>query len=182
MQLTWQVGLHRTACNAGVRAREYPMKNKILSFLGIIIILIASAIGGMIGKGCGNALVQSNNSSPQEIEQELTRGFEIAARQINQNAPIMVDEYTRMDKATVGPGARVTYHCTFLKYASEDVDPTKLSTNLRPIVKDRVCNNKDMKPSLQYGGIYTYTYYGNDEKFISSFDIDRNDCGFPKKP
>lgn len=158
------------------------MRNKILSILGIIIILIGSAIGGMIGKQCGKALVQFNSSSPQEIEQELIKGFETAARQINQNTPIMVDEVTRMDNATVGPGARVTYHCTFIKYSSDDIDLTKLHTNLRPIVKDRVCNNKDMKQSLQYGGIYTYTYYGNDGEFLSSFDIDRNDCGFPKKP
>jgi hypothetical protein len=35
-----------------------------------------------------------------------------------------------------------------------------------------------MKKSLQYGGIYVYSYYGKDAIEIARFEIDRNDCGF----
>jgi hypothetical protein len=87
--------------------------------------------------------------------------------------------YTRLDKATIGPGASVTYHYTFPKYSSQDIDSSWLQQNLKPTVKNNVCNSKDMKLSLQYGALYRYSYSGGDGTPIGSFEIDRNDCGFP---
>jgi hypothetical protein len=40
-----------------------------------------------------------------------------------------------------------------------------------------VCANEKMKPSLQYGGIYVYSYAGSDKVEIARFEIDRDDCG-----
>jgi len=92
----------------------------------------------------------------------------------------MVDENTRMDRATVGPGARITYHYTFPNHNSRNIDLSWLHQNLRPVVINQVCSNKDMGLSLQYGGIYAYSYSGNDGAQIESFEIDQNVCGFQK--
>jgi len=35
-----------------------------------------------------------------------------------------------------------------------------------------------MKPSLQYGATYTYSYSGSDQKVIGAFQIKRKDCGY----
>jgi hypothetical protein len=156
------------------------MMKKILPVLGIIAVLIAGAIGGGFGKLVGTSLVEPDRPTSQEIEVKLIEGFKKAAKQVNRNTPTMVDKDTRMDRATVGPGARVTYHHTFLNYTSKDIDPNWLRTNLRPVVKKNVCANEDMKASLQYGGIYIFSYSGNDGIKIASFEIDRNDCGFPR--
>ena len=153
---------------------------KLLSIIGVIVALIVWAISGQIGREVGKAAFSPSELSQQEIEAKLIEGLEEAARQINQSTPTMIDEDTRMDKVTVGPGVRVTYHYTFPRYSSRDVDTDWLRQNLHPVVMKNVCNNKDMKLSIQYGATYAYSYSGNDGLRISSFTIDRNDCGFRK--
>ncbi|MHB8766297.1 MAG: hypothetical protein ACYDA8_18420 [Deferrisomatales bacterium] len=153
------------------------MWKKILAVLGFIGILIAASIGGQIGKEVGKAAMKP---STQEIEAKLAEGFARAADQYNQRLPMMVDQDTRLDKMTVGPGTRAVYHHTFPKYTSRDIDANWLQTNLRPEVMRKVCASADMKKSLQYGGIYVYSYSGSNGVEITRFEIDRNDCGFPR--
>jgi len=86
-----------------------------------------------------------------------------------------------MDGASVGPGAMLTYHYTFPNYSSSDIDSGLIQSNVLPSVKSGVCSSKAMKPSLRYGGKYTYAYSGNDGVLIGKFTIDRNDCGFSAK-
>lgn len=156
------------------------MLKKVLSVLGFIVILIAMAIGSQIGKEVGKATFTPSKPSQKEIEAKLIEGFEKAVKQVNASAPTMVDEDTRMDKATVGPGARVTYHYTFPKYSSRDIDSGWIISNLQPVVKSKVCSSEEMKPSLQFGGVYSFSYSGSDGVRIASFEVDGNDCGFPK--
>lgn len=156
------------------------MLKKVLSVLGFIAVLIAMATGGQIGKEVGKAAFTPSKPSQKEIEAKLIEGFEKVAKQVNAGTPTMVDEDTRMDKATVGPGVRITYHYTFPKYSSIDVDSEWIISNLRPVVKSKVCASKEMKPSLQYGGVYSFSYSGSDGVRIAKFQVDRNDCGFPK--
>lgn len=99
-----------------------------------MVALVVWAISGQIGREVGKAAFSPSEPSQQEIEAKLTEGLEEAARQVNQKTPTMVDEDTRMDKATVGQGVRVTYHYTFPRYSSRDIDPAWLRQNLRPVV------------------------------------------------
>jgi hypothetical protein len=126
----------------------------------------------------GKAAFSPSKPTEAEIIAKLAEGFEAAAKQINESAPTMVDEETRMDGASVGPGALLTYHYIFPNYSSNDVDSGLIQSNVLPYVKRGVCSSKEMKPSLQYGGKYTYSYSGNDGVLIGEFTIDRNDCGF----
>ncbi len=126
------------------------MWKKVLSVLGFIGILIVASIGGQIGKEVGKVAMKP---STQEVEAKLTEGFEQAANQYNQKLPMMVDQDTRLDKATVGPGPRIVYHHTFPKYSSRDIDANWLQTNLRPEVSRKVCSSADMKKSLR-GDLY----------------------------
>ena len=155
------------------------MWKKLLTVLGFIAILIAASIGGQIGKEVGKTAF-SSKPSPQEVEAKLVEGFTTAANQYNQRLPMMVDQDTRLDKATVGPGPRAVYHHTFPKYTSRDIDASWLQTNLRPEIMRKVCASADMKKSLQYGGIYAYAYSGSYGVEITRFEINRNDCGFPR--
>lgn len=161
------------------------MIKKLLSILGavigIIVVLIFAGIGGQVGKEVGRAAFSPSKPTEKEIMTKLAEGFELAAKQINDSAPTMVDEETRMDRASVGPGALLTYHYTFPNYSSRDIESALIQTNVFPSVKRGVCSSKEMKPSLQYGGKYTYSYSGNDGVLIGEFTIDRHDCGFSAK-
>jgi hypothetical protein len=161
------------------------MTKKLLSVIGaivgLIVVLAFAGIGGQVGKELGKAAFSPSKPTEKEIMAKLAEGFEVAAKQINDSAPTMVDEETRMDGASAGPGASLTYHYTFPNYSSSDIDSGLIKSNVFPTVKNGVCSNKEMKPSLQYGGRYTYSYSGNDGVLIGEFTIDRNDCGFSMK-
>ncbi len=152
------------------------MWQKLLSVFGFIVVLIAAAIGGGIGKQVGKAAFSPEKPTPQQVQGALAEGLEKAARQINARGSIMVDKDTRMDGASVGPGARLTYHYTFPGYSSRDIDAAWLKTNLQPTVRRSVCTNKDMAPSLKYGATYVYSYSGNDGAKIASFEVSQRDC------
>jgi hypothetical protein len=158
------------------------MIKKLLSILGVIIglivILVFAGIGGQVGKEVGKAAFSPSKPTEKEIMAKVAESFEVAAKQINDSAPTMVDEETRMDGASAGPGALLTYHYTFPNYSSSDIDSGLIQSNVLPSVKSSVCSTKEMKPSLQYGGKYTYSYSGNNGVLIGEFTIDRNDCGF----
>lgn|SRR5690554_6034999 len=161
------------------------MIKKLLSILGaiigLIVVLVFAGIGGQVGKEVGKAAFSPSKPTEKEIMAKLAEGFEVAAKQINDSAPTMVDEETRMDGASVGPGAMLTYHYTFPNYSASDIDSGLIQSNVLPSVRNSVCSSKEMKPSLQYGGKYTYSYSGKDGVLIGKFTIDRNDCGFSAK-
>jgi hypothetical protein len=156
------------------------MLKQILSAIGVLSILIVVAIEGGFTNLYGRSwFAPPSKNSQQQLEAKVIEGMNTAAQMINQQGPTMIDKETRIDRASVGPGAMFTYHHTFINYTSRDLDQNWLQTKLQPQVKKNVCANEKMKPTLQYGGIYVYSYVGSDKVKIGSFTIDRNDCGFP---
>lgn len=149
-------------------------------FGGFIVILLTMAIASTIGKKVVNDIFSSSKPTQQEIEAKLIEGFTIAANNYRSELPLMVDSGTRLDNVTVGPGTRLVYHYTLIKYSSRDIDANQLLSELQPQVVNSVCSSKEMKPSLQYGGSYVYSYSGSDGIQIASFEIDRTDCGYPR--
>ena len=139
----------------------------------------AGSIGKLIGETSSGSVALATPKQ-QDVEAMVVEGFAKAAAQINRTLPKMIDEDTRVDNVTVGPGARMVYHYTFPKYVSRDIDATWLSTTLRPDTMLKVCASREMKKSLQYGGVYAYSYSGNDRIKIAEFEIGRDDCGLPK--
>ncbi len=154
------------------------MNKKRLILLGVVAVIIAAAIGVGLGKYLGRSSVGPTRATPQDIEKELIQGLENGAKQIK--TPMMVDEDTRLEKVTVGPGPRVTYHYTIVKHPSQKIDPSILRRNLYPEIRNKVCTGEKMQVSLQYGAAYTYSYSGNDGVHVGSVDIDRDVCGLPK--
>ncbi|MBC7163161.1 MAG: hypothetical protein H5U26_13785 [Immundisolibacter sp.] len=154
------------------------MRKKVLTVFGFIVVLIAASIGGQIGKGVGKAAFSSSKPTQQQIEAKLSEGFTKAAEQANARGPVMVDQDTRWDKSVAGPGARLTYFYSFQQYSSRDIERDWLLAKLQPAVRKSVCGSTEMKPSLQYGGTYVYSYRGNDGVEIVRFELTKHDCGY----
>ena len=149
----------------------------------VAVALIAGGVGNSVGKLVGNGVGEIAAPRPTLTEKEvmamLVDGFEVAAKHMNENVvPTMVDKETRLDRVSVGPGPVLTYHSTFLNLFSHEIDHFLIQHELFPLVKAKVCLNLKMKPSLQYGGEYAYSYSGKDGVLVSEFSIDRDDCGF----
>lgn len=146
-------------------------RSAVLKLAGMLLaVTLASAIGTYIVKWSAK---QKNAA----MEAKLMEGFKFAADQINARVPKMIDSDTRLDKASVGPGLRLTYHYTLPNRKSDEIDADLMLSILEPDVVDKACHNADMKSTLQYGGIYTYVYSGKDGVQILTFDVEKEDCG-----
>ena len=155
------------------------MLKKLLSALGAVAIVIAAVIGGGLGRFIGQETYEAvapSRPSEQQIEDGLAKGFRVAAEKANEELPKMVDKVTRLDNVTVGPGPRIVYHHTFPNYSPKSSEITAART----AVEKNVCSNTEMKPSLQYGGIYVYSYSSRDGVELARFEFDRNSCGYAK--
>jgi hypothetical protein len=115
------------------------MWQKILSVLGLVVVLVAMAIGGTFGKLIGKSAFGPSKPTPQQMEQALSEGLQKGAQQINARGPTMVDKDTRMDSASAGPGARMTYHYTFLETSTQiGSEPTCFQRSERACVKTKI--------------------------------------------
>ncbi len=47
----------------------------------------------------------------------------------------------------------------------------------RDVLKDLVCENKDMMVTINHGGSFTYKYIDQDGRLVASIDITKRDCG-----
>ena len=140
-----------------------------------VIFFIAIVIAGTMGKELGKASFKGFSApTSQAVEKELILGFQMVAKQFNEKGPTMVDEITRLDRVSVGPGARVTYHHTIL----QEINWSQFKTKMRPEIIKKICNKKEMKASLEYGAMYVYSYSGKGNNKVVSLEFDRNDCGF----
>jgi hypothetical protein len=164
------------------------MWKKMLSVTGSIVVFIVLAIGGLIGKELGKTAYSP--SKPTALEREA--GLVEVANRKNQELPIMLDEETRLNKITVGPGLRMVYHITALKYRWQDVDVNLAQKNFRRNTAKSLCANPDTEKAIQDGVIFVYVYSGFDGVEILRLEI--NDCslsaslgdiempsGFPKE-
>lgn len=134
-----------------------------------------------ISKGdCIKELTQRINVPPKEAELKIIGELEKAAKALNKNTPKMIDEVTRMDATTIGPGFRVNINYTLPKHSAGEIDSDNFGQAMRPILKNYACSKKNMKLLLQYGADIVYVYHDKDGMIFTSIMINRNDCGLRK--
>ena len=125
------------------------------------------------------AAAESGRQQTGDLLYEVYEGFAIAAEQFNHSGPQMVDQETRQDFATAGPGAQITYYYTFINYSSREITSNQLRTNHAPGLKNRICTNESTERVIRAGGTFNYVYRGNDGIEIARFAVNRQSC-FPE--
>jgi len=143
----------------------------VLSFVTLI------GIFGRIGPKLAEIAAQSRANNQLTRQEILEKGFAQAAKEINAKGPAMLDDDTRVDKAVAGPGARLTYFYSFPKYPSHDFDRDEFLARQQPSVKKSVCDKKKARLTLEHGGVYIFSYSGNDGVEIARFEVSKHDCG-----
>lgn len=136
-----------------------------------IIILTASAI---IGSVVAQAVVR-HGFFGIGMSSELKKGLAAAEGTVNAMAPMMLNPFTRLDGATVGPGKKFTYKYTLLKQKAAEVDVSKWRQSVVPMLKKDVRASKAMLPLFQQGVTVCYRYHGKDGVLIDEIAIDPSD-------
>lgn len=98
-----------------------------------------------------------------------------AAAAVNQQAPMMVDQETRLDGASSGKQS-LTYNYTMVNYAVSDLDVDKFTQALRPSLLKAGC--EVLKPLLSQGVDVNYVYRDKAEADIAALKLTAADCGF----
>ena len=101
-------------------------------------------IAGPILLGCGILLTIGNLISTKS---DLDR----AARAINATVPKMVDETTRLDSASAGPGQRLTYNLTLVSQKAQDIDRVAWKQNVVPVIRANMAQASGMHTLLAAG-------------------------------
>lgn len=97
-----------------------------------------------------------------------------AADAVNQQAPMMVDQETRLDGAESG-SQMLTYNYTLVNYTADDLDRDKFTRALRPTLLKSGC--KALAPLLREGIDVQYVYRGKDKGEIATMGLTGADCG-----
>jgi hypothetical protein len=116
-------------------------------------------VGGPIILGCGILLARGNLA---KADGDMDR----VVREINATVPKMVDETTRLDRASAGPGRRLTYDLTLISLKAQDVDRTAWKQSVAPSIRANMSQTKGMHTLLAAGITVASRYSSSDGVLI----------------
>jgi hypothetical protein len=100
------------------------------------------------------------------------------AADLNKESPKMIDEITRLEKATAGPGNLLTVDVTITSLKADEIDREIWAAQVRPNLKAGIVASPLAK-SLRTGSTITYRYSGSDGVKIDEISVTAEDL--PKK-
>jgi hypothetical protein len=101
-------------------------------------------------------------SSGITAEQQLVQ----ASAEISRRCPFMLDEETRVDSVSAGPGKILTFHYALIKRSAGQLNIGKLKEALQEACVENVRSASAMKPLRDLGVTFVYRYLDKDRKHI----------------
>ena len=96
-------------------------------------------------------------------------------RAINAGCPKMLDEVTRMDGATAGPGKLITINNTTIAVDGASIDRVAWRTSIAPAIRASSINATFVRKELASGTAVAYRYTGRDGVFIDEIKLTPGD-------
>lgn len=131
---------------------------------GIIVGVAAFIVAFSVAYFVSSNLFSSKDSS---IVKEMKK----AVVEINGIAPMQVDEYTRLDSASVIEENGFAYHYTLFHLTKDEVDLDTVVKYVRPEVIQRVRTNPDMKFFRDNEITVFYKYYDKSGKYVTEIGV-----------
>lgn len=116
-----------------------------------------------------------NFESKEEQDAFIATTLKKMARELNSQAPIQIDEDTRM-MSVIALEKTITFNYRLPRVSSSDVDPNRLAQVARENLNHTVCKSKATQKLIDLGVEYVYLYSGNDGKQISRVSIKSYRC------
>ena len=91
--------------------------------------------------------------------------LEQLAQAVNASAPKMVDEVTQLDRATVGPGQRLTYHMT-ISIPQSEFNRTEWEQKTVPSIRTNTLQQDATKALLKAGISVAIRYSSKDGTYL----------------
>lgn len=116
---------------------------------------------------------------PEKLAAEALEGATKVAKataiMVNLEAPNMVDEETRLERAEAGPGALVTFNYTFINYDGGDF-PEDAVAEMRSDLMNHTCTDAELRKTLNGGLKYDYVYANKVGDTVASVSVSAASC------
>lgn len=116
-------------------------------------------IGGPVIVICGTLLALGNMS---RTVVDLDR----VVHEVNAVVPKRIDEATRLDRASAGPGRRLTYDLTLVSMKAQDVDRVAWKQKAVPSIRANMTQTKAVHTLLSAGVTVSSRYFSSDGVLI----------------
>lgn len=149
------------------------MNKKLLFAIGLVPLVIILVL---VSGNRNDPSSPADRTQQLSEEQSIEEGFMEAEVFINAQAPIKIDDQTRLEKALAGPGDLMTYFYTLTTVTVAEVEPTTVLENIRPKLLSNLCNNAEMQPVLQAGAKIVYVYSDKNSEDVGRIEVVAADC------
>jgi len=112
---------------------------------------------------------------PTSKESNWEEELKVAANELNQGLPMMVDSDTRLDSSIAFQNTFL-YKYTMINYAVDDISTEEFANTMRPIINNAVCTTEDMKAFVQNHTEVKYLYHDKNGKFVSQIIVKTEEC------
>ncbi len=113
--------------------------------------------------------------SQQERDTYIAVTLKKMATEMNSQAPIQLDEDTRM-MSVIALQKTLTFNIQLFNYKASQVNPNRFSQVIKENLDHTVCKSKATRDLIDLGVQYVYLYSGNDGKLVTRIVIDKYRC------
>ncbi len=123
---------------------------------------LAALILWALSGGTGTSVETAAVESPGEVKQQggVEEAQEMAALELRKQLPMQIDETTTLQSA-LGVGKTLIYYYRISQLKS-DIDNDSFIVEARETLRQDVCQKKQMRSTLNIGGMYNYVYLSLD--------------------
>lgn len=107
----------------------------------------------------------------QLFKKDLETELKNAAKELNQQAPIQIDEYTRLDSASAQGKTNFTYYYSLFNLEKSEVNIDTVNKYVRPSVIETVKNTPELKVFRDNSIIMDYKYYDKNGVFVTEISV-----------
>jgi hypothetical protein len=140
------------------RIKDPTRKNKLNSILKIT---------GPIVLGCALFVAIAGFAKKDGQVEQL-------AQAVNAAGPKIIDEFTQLDRATAGPGRRLTYHMT-VSVSKSELDQTEWKQKTLPKIRTNTLEQEATRSLLKAGITVVLRYSSKDGSYIDETAFTSND-------
>ena len=133
--------------------------NRLFKFSVLLLCLTAA--------GCQSTAKYDTNNTAKLLRASV--------RQINDAAPMMLDDETRLNSANT-VGKKINYLYTLVNTKVADGDIRQFVNVVTPKLMDETCLNEGMKALIGHKVVVGYNYFDNEGNSIATIDVDTANC------
>ncbi len=94
-----------------------------------------------------------------------------AAEEVNKDCPVMLDQETRLDSASVPSENTFMYNYTLVNWVKDSIDVNAFNDTMQPIILESVKTNREMQIYREHKTTMAYSYYDMNGSFLTEIAV-----------